>query len=389
LRYVLPLVVIAALVLAVPLLAQQAAPDVDRKLQEIDKKLAELGKLKADLEALRDSMKPAGEKKPSWADKVKINGYFHTRAQWRDFDEDDFDLRRMYINLIVTPNDKTMAVVTWARIGPDWAGTTNADWANVFVDYKWSKEWTTRFGQGPDWFGLETAQGSGDRLALERASVLEGGRGKPLGMYFQGPWDRGVWVTHNPTHGKWEPQATLGVINGQFRGPERDDNRTLTLDLKWKQEWGQFGLSWLDGKYVWDVPAFVNPNAPAPAPLPFYMTSFDRKALLGYARWDPAGSHWAVQGEYLDGEHLGADIEGWYTQLEYDPSEEGTAYVKFEKHDAAVGAPSALGSPTYHAWIAGYAHNLDANNELTLQYTDGENAGASRNEVGFQWQLKF
>ncbi len=392
-RYVLPMVVIAALVLAVPVLAQ--GTDVDKKLAEIDKKLEELTKLKADLEAMRDGMQAAGaaEKKASWADKVKISGYFHARGQYRDWTEDDFDLRRMYINLVVTPNDKTLAWVQWARIGTDPLGQTGTDWSMAFVDYKWDSHWSTRFGQGPNWFGIETMQGSSSRLALERAAVLEGTsrNGAPNGLYFLGPWDRGLWITRNPDEGdKWVPQATLGIINGQFRNTEKDDNKTISVDLKWKQKWGQFCVSWMDGKYVWDVPRLLYADIPPPAALPVYGTSLDREAILGGVRWDPPGSRWAVQGEYVDGEHLGNDIEGWYTQVEYDPCAKGTAYVKVEQYDPAVGV---AGNNSYHAWHVGYAHWLDANNELTLQFSNGENNGDAthpdRTQVGLQWQLGF
>ncbi len=375
LKYVLLAVVTLGLVVVQPVVAQ----DVDAKLKQIDSKIGELERLKTDLEELRDDLTGApGEKKEGWEDKVKINGYVHSRYIHRDWGTDDFWLRRMYINLIVTPNDRTTAVITWARIGPDAQGLTNTDWANVFVDYKIDDSFTARFGQGPDWFGLETAQSSGKRLALERAAVLEGGQGKPLGLYFAGPWDRGLWLVRNPTSGEWwEPQAIFGVINGQFRAPEQDSNKTMTLDLKWNPEWGEFGASWLNGWWTNDLG------------LPFVTGTTQRSAILGYVRWDPDSCKFAVQGEYVDGNLLGNDIDGWYSQLEYDPTPDGTAFVKYEMYDPAHGVPANH----YDAWHFGYAHWLDKNNELTFQYTAADNrqvvGNTSRDEASLQWQFGF
>jgi hypothetical protein len=380
LKYVLLAVVVLGLTAVHPLVAQQTAQDIDAKLKQIDAKIDELEQLKTDLEGLRDDLKAGPpEAKPGWEDKVKINGYVQQRYIYRDWGEDEFWFRRMYINLIVTPNDRTTAVVTWARIGPDPQGLTNTDWANVFVDYKINDSLTARVGQGPDWFGLETAQSSGSRLAMERAAVLEGGQGKPLGLYFAGPWDRGVWLVRNATSDEWwEPQAIFGVINGQFRATEKDNNKTISLDLKWKPEWGEFGASWLNGWWTNDLG------------LPFAAGTTQRSALLGYVRWDPDWCKFAVQGEYVDGKLLGSDIDGWYAQLEYDPVPDGTAFVKYEKFDPAHGVPANH----YDAWHFGYAHSLDKSNKLTVQYSAGDNRQAapgttSRDELAVQWQFGF
>ena len=167
------------------------------------------------------------------------------------------------------------------------------------------------------------------------------------------------------------------MMNGQFRATDKDNNKTISVDLKWRPEWGEFGASWLNGRWVNDLG------------MPTVAGSTQRNALLGYVRWDPDWCKLAVQGEYVDGNLLGNDIDGWYTQLEYDPSPDGTADVKYEKYDPAHGIPNNH----YDAWHVGYAHSLDPNNELTLQYTSGENRQAagmtSRDEVAVQWQFGF
>ena len=377
----MPLAVVAVLLLSLAAWGQQGSQDLDAKIKEIDQKLAELQQLKTELETLRDEVvgAPGVEKKPGWQDKVKLTGYFHARSTYRDWDVDSFDLRRMYITLIGKPTDKATAVVTWARIGTDALGQTNTDWATAYVDYQWSPEWATRFGQGANSFGLETGQSSSQRLGLDRAAVLEGGQGRPLGLYFAGPWDRGLWVMRKPQSGSmWDPEVVLGVLNGQFRNTEKDQNKTWTLDLKWHPTWGQFGASYLTGRWVNDMGLPAAPTG-----------STDRRAILGYARWDPPGSSWALQGEYTAGELFGNDICGWYGQLEYDPYPQGTAYAKYERYDPTQGT----GGGEYDSWHLGFAHWVDSNNELTLQYSMGTNRQAAthprRNELALQWQAGF
>lgn len=393
-RYAIPL---AAMLLATgfqPASAQRArAKALDAKLKEIDAKLKELERLKAELQQLRAQLQqvPAA-KKVDWASKIKFNGYFQARGAAREWTgaNDDFWLRRMYVNMIITPNDRTMGVISWTRIGPDPLTTglgaqTNTDWAMAFVDYKWNKEWMTRVGQAPDWFGLETAQGSSKRIALERAAILEGGPtlGSPMGLYFAGPWDEGIWLVRNPQHPN-EPQAIFGYFSGNFRGRDNDSGKDVSIDLKWKPAWGEYGLSWLKGKYADSAGGALTPLN-------------DRNATLGYIRWAPSNLPLAIQAEYVDGKLFGNDIDGGYAQLEYKVSPQGTAFVKAEEFDPNDANPH----DSWRALHVGYSHWLDSNNELTLQYSWAYNQSGQvaapplrpgpgrRDQLGFQWQLGF
>ncbi len=320
----------------------------------------------------------------SWAERVSINGYFQARYEalkWANA-QDDFGLRRMYINMMVDANERTKAVITWTRIGPDPALTSSTDWANIFVDYMINDQWTARIGQGPDWFGLETMQGSSARMALERAAVLEGGYGaRPLGLYFAGPWDRGVWFVRKPDGN--EPMAILGIWNGQFRAGDQNTNKTISVDLKWHRPWGEFGASWMDGEWTNDD-YLGRPLGGQPLG-----TTQDRSAMLGYVRWAPPNSDWAFQSECVEGELFGNDIDGYYAQLERSGlTEGGTGFVKVEQYDP----DTATANNAYEAVHVGYSQWLDQNNELTIQYTDGELKGASdesRDKIAVQWQFGF
>jgi len=311
----------------------------------------------------------AAQADSSWADRISLSGYFQTRYEARDFGTDEFVLRRLYVTAVVKANERTTGVITWARVGPDVQGQSNTDWANIFVDYAVNDQWTARIGQAPCWFGLECWEGSAGRLALERAAFLAGVYGNaPLGLYFAGPWDEGIWLQRKPSGS--EPMAIFGVCNGQFRDADSTHNKNVSVDLKWQQDWGQFGVSWLDGKLSMSSPT-------------------DRSALLGYVRWNPPDNPLGFQAEYMEGKLLGHDIDGWYGQVSYSGlTEGGTAFVKYEEYD-----PDTDSSDNeYDALHIGYAQQLDPNNKVTIQYTNGENKGGcdtNADQIAAQWQMAF
>ncbi len=84
--------------------------------------MTELADLAARLDAVEKA--PAAKK---WYDKIKINGYFQARFHARDYEEpstasavsydnEEFEMRRLYINIIAPFNKETMAVITWAGV---------------------------------------------------------------------------------------------------------------------------------------------------------------------------------------------------------------------------------------------------------------------------------
>jgi len=391
LRYLLLLAVLLAVVVVHPAVGQTSSNDLDAKLKTVDAKIQELERLKTDLEALKGQVQPAAPAKKNWSDWVKINGYFHNRYYLRHDGLSEFMLRRMYINLIVTPNSRTTAVVTWARIGyePAWMSPsgpakleqTTVNWAMAFVDYKLDKdEWVVRFGQGPNQFGLECGQSSSQRIALERAVMVEGGGDRPFGMYFNGPWDRGLWITRNGRGAV--PTVIGGVINGQFRASEKNPGKTFTLDLKWKPKWGECGASFLAGKWTNDLGLVGTPAVPMPA-------KGNREAELAYVRVAPKGSRVAFQSEFMNGFLFSNPVRGWYAQLEYTPwKPNATFFAKYENYDPNRDTDDSF----WHAWIGGFVYQLDSSNKITVQFQDGKNtllAAPLRQELGVQWQFGF
>ncbi len=316
----------------------------------------------------------------SWADKVKVNGYAQVRYAGGDDMVDDFALRQAYFNIIGTPNDKTMLVLTLASFDP-MPPTHASDGVmvyNLFVDYKIDDVWSVRFGQVPTYFGLEAWQGSSARLALERARILQGRAGvDTAGFYWMHASDRGAWLKYAGQGGA--PDAYFGIWNGQ--GPNTDTaaagGKNVSVDLKWRKDWGTFGLSWFDGK--WDDGAG---------------NVTDRSAWDAYVQY--VGKSFEFQTEYADGKLLGRDRDGWYAQFALTSNPSYTPFLKYEEYrsnDRAVGGEWSR----YDAIHAGVALNIDASNELTLQVSDqkaksGVGSSETRSDAfqyGISWQTCF
>jgi len=322
----------------------------------------------------------------SWADKVKINGYAQVRYAGGDEPiVDDFALRQAYFNIIATPNDRTMLLLSMATFDP-MPATSRADDIMaylLFVDYKIDDVWSVRFGQVPTTFGFEAWQGSNDRLALERARILQGGGAvDTCGFFFMSPADRGLWLKYDGQKGA--PDAYFGISNGQ--GPASDtaaaDGKNISIDLKWDQDWGKFGLSWFDGEYD-DGTGNVT----------------DRSAWDAYVKW--TGKTVDFQAEYADGKILGRDRDGWYAQLAFVGDADYTPFVKYEEYNSDSNLLGGSGS-SFEALHAGVALQIDAANELTLQISDTESevygyatsqqmssSSTDNFEYGLSWQTCF
>jgi hypothetical protein len=337
--------------------------------------------------AAADGRSGAAAKPASWAEKIAISGYFQNRYEHFSSDvgsgaatEDRFGMRRLYVNMLIKTSGRASGVLTFGSDGPN-IKTTNTAWNNIFCDYKVTDRDTLRFGQGPTNFGLEAWQSSGQRLPFERSAISEGGtRGKPPGFYFLGWNDRGVWWIHNPKDQTRLPQAVFSVVNGSFLNDPVNNNRAIAVDLKWRPKWGMYGVSWLNSTF--SQPAAPSAWHPLVPTGPFARNAWD--AFVRYA----VPNQWALQVEGIGGLMAGHTVRGGYAQFEkVFPSAPGTAFAKYERYDPNTDDGSS--ADIYSAWILGYAHQLDANNRLTLQGTWGKVGGKSPQESGLQWQYGF
>jgi hypothetical protein len=310
------------------------------------------------------------EQEECWYDRVCMFGYFQFRYEDVDNGNDEFDFRRMYLTLKGDVDERTTGIITLSRVGPD---DPNVDLYNAFVDYKLSDRYAIQAGQVPTWFGLEAWEGSSVRLPFERAKIFQAGPG----FYFAGASDRGVWVRRTPEE-QQEPLVVLGVWNGQFREGDANDDKNISLDVKFDREWGQFGASWFDGSYV-DVDGTFGPAG----------AETDRNGWDVYLR--KFAEPWGVQAEYSDGELLGSDIDGWYAQGMYDfQDDKNVGFARYQEFNSENGANWR----EFDAITVGVRHRVYDSGFITLQYTDGDwendaGTGASEDLLGIQWQYNY
>lgn len=316
-----------------------------------------------------------------WYDRICVNGYFQVRYMDMDgtSDFDNFDLRRFYMTFQGDIDSRSRGIITFARVGPNDPEVTIY---NLFVDYALSDQYHVQVGQVPTWFGLEAWESSSVRLPFERAKILEG-TPAGLGFWWQGASDRGVWFRRMPTPGyECEPMVIVGVSNGQFRSDDANDDKNIDAHLKWMKDWGQFGVSWMDGTYVHPV-----------------MGESDRSAWDAYVRVLPntVVGPFGLQFEYADGELLGADRDGWYGQAIYDfGNAKDTAYVRYEEFNATQ---DMLNYAEYEGWTVGFAHRVYDSSQVSIEWRngdwdrvgsiDGMSGSNSEDWIGAQWQYAF
>ena len=310
--------------------------------------------------------------KPSWTDKLAVSGYWQSRYEARADTRDEFIMRRMYLNFAGKWNDKTTSLLTFSRIPS--ANDPNIELEAAQVNYRFADDYSVTFGQIFNNFGWDTWESSSKRLPFDRWAAGEGvasrpGRAGIRGLYYAGAVDRAVAVTRRARGN--EPTIIAGVGNGNYNKGDNDDNKVVTLDLKFKRPNGiQYGASWLYGNYTVDA---VAPALPVTQP---------RRALGLYFHKDPAP--WGFQAEYLTGQMFGADVNGWYGQVARNLGK-GTPYVRYEQFDQN----EDTAGNTYMSLRGGYAYQLDKNNELTLELQDAHSGAVNYSQTGIQWQLGF
>lgn len=370
-------IVLVALLLAMAGAAHaDAATDaLKATVESLQKQLTDaVNRLKA-LEA--DKAAPAAQPavapatpKPQWYDKVNLVGYWQARYEDREAPgaTDEFLIRRMYLGLVAKPNARTTAVVLLRHL----SFAAAVDVEAMYVDYRFSDTWGVEFGRVCNKFGWDAWESSSKRLPFDRFAGLESYRPAGVrGLYFQGPTDHGVYLTHRPSANApvWEPTVHLGLINGNFLGAENNTNSTYSMDVRWndRQSW-QWGVSYLNGRFTENV-------GTPPAPV-----TNDRRMLGLYVHRDP--KPWGVQAEWVDGELFGSDVSGWYGQFAY-AHQNKTPYLRYEQYDPTEGQPGDM----FEAVRTGCAWQMDKNNELTFEYMWAESGGVPVGQWGVQWQL--
>ena len=366
---------VLGLVLLTFVAAAHAQQSETQALRDMVKQLQDQLKIVTDrlqqIEAKQAAPVAPATPKASWSDKLSIHGYWQSRFEARGDTRDDFTMRRMYLNFVGNWSPKMQSLLILSRIPA--TNDPDIELEAAQVNYRFADDWSVTFGQAFNNFGWDTWESSSKRLPFDRWAAGEGVAGRPdrpsiRGLYWAGATDRGVYLTRHARGS--EPTVIFGVVNGNYRAGDNDDNKAVSIDLKVKRPNGmQYGASWLDGKYTETV-----------ASLPVTTT---RRAVGLYFHTDP--KPWGFQAEYLNGKLFDADMHGWYGQAAYNNGGKGTPYVRYEQYDPN----EAVGGDTYMSLRLGWAYELDKNNEFTLELQDADRSGIDYNTAGVQWQFAF
>ncbi len=390
------------------LLTQEAADAIRRKA-------------KAAAEAAAEEAPPP---KKEWYDKVKIGGYL--QARWNDFPdkagsigdpENEFEVRRARLKLEAKPTDRLAAKLELDLPVGDGMVAVKDVYADLYLDD--AREWWVRGGQAKMPFGFETPQSSSQRLPFERSDARR--------YMVPGERDVGAWLYYTPRklHERFDELKShylgtgdfgllaLGLYQGQgINTGEANDDKHFVLRMDYPFELGsgrlgQAGFSIFTGEYVsGNRKVTVDPPGPPPP-----ITATVPPASVGEHAWnvhfylppDP----WGVQAEYLDGKTVGVlqpnrfdpstwsvgktDVDGWYTQLHYSPCDSGTLFARYDEMNGF--RKRGLGSlPTLNdmeRWTFGYAHDIDSQTELTIEYDDVKRNGMDDDFFGVQWQYAY
>ncbi|MHB8994976.1 MAG: porin [Armatimonadota bacterium] len=338
------------------------------QLKAVTDKLQELEAKQAAPAAAPAAAAPAKE---NWYDKLAVTGYWQSRYEAREDTRDEFIMRRMYLHFAGNWSQDLKTLLTLSRIP---SGTDpNIELEAAQVNWRFADDYSVTFGQIYNNFGYDTWESSAKRLPFDRWAAGEGVAGRPgrpgiRGLYFRGPADRGIYLARHA--GGNEPTVIAGLVNGNYNMGDNDDNKALSLDLRFNRPGNtQFGASMLYGDYT-DVVGGVGVTQP-------------RKALGLYFHTEPCP--WGFQAEYLKGEMFGADAEGFYGQVAHNKGGKGTPYVRYEQFNQNENATG----DTYTSLRLGYAYQLDKRNEFTFEYQDADAGPVDYGQLGAQWQFAF
>ena len=356
-------------------------------------KLKLRGQQALDTAAAQKAAVPAAKK---WYDTLKMSGYVQGRWQYypdemsvKDANGDkhniqnEFMVRRARFSIEANPNPYTKILMQ-----PDF-GQNAVVMKDAWVERSFGPhmENRVRMGQQDVPFGFEVPQSSGAMLPLERNWVtrrtIPDEKDTGLVYYFTTPEDRTLFAEGKSN--AWAPgdfgNIAVGFFNGQGMGPEAqevDSNKHLAVRLtkpfvlNGNGAYGEVGASYFGGDYY---------SKGAKHSFTDNLLGFH-----GYIAPEPFG----VQAEYFNGKTEGHDLSGWYATGLWKVTAEGTAFVRYDKMDGwRKGADADY---SRHRYSLGYAHQLDNNTRITLEW-DREivdtAAGGSNDMIGLQLMGKF
>ena len=394
-RRVVCLFALAVLVVALPHTAPAQKPSERAYVDAVLDGLVKAGVVTADQAAQikkdaqaaaggpAEAVTPSEKPKKGWTDTVKVSGYGQTRFQWYpDAGPGEADnellVRRARVKVTAKPVER-MESQFEIDLGQGEATVTDA-WLQYDLDP--AGQWRLRAGQQRVPFGFEVPQPTQSVLPLELSAMgrtmLPGSRDTGAVAYWTGAGDRELFETaRKEQFGTGDyGNIAVGVLNGQgLNEPEVNDNKHVVLRLTdpfmLGKRYAEGGVSYWTGEFYSATAA----------------TEFDDE-LLGLHFYLPP-SPLGVQAEYYAGETEGANIDGFYGMGLWRPSDKGVAFARFDQYNGPRKGRGLGNAFDRHSWSLGYAHFLNPNTKVTVEYDLVDTAAGDDDLFGTQLQLAF
>jgi hypothetical protein len=296
------------------------------------------------------------------AGEMSVSGYTQARYMWHDdsmYKPDEFDLRRVRLKVKGPINEEgTVATLQIDLSKLDESGSGEVGLKDAIIEHPLSDDWKVRLGYSSVLFGFEVPYSSSSRLPFERSQAAR--------KLFPGERDTGLYLVRTPASGD-EPELVVAYSDGL--ADWEDDEQSMALGrVQWHlPNKGVAGVSYMSGDRTREGECY------------------DQNVWGAHIRYH-ANDGLVFQGEYYDGEILGADVDGWYGQVEFAFPDSGwTGYYRYDLYND--GSPS---HDEYQRNTLGAMYQLDKNQRVSIQwegYDDG--TGGSFDNYGVQWQFKY
>lgn len=302
-------------------------------------------------------------------EKLKITGYLQAEyvEDERSTDvigknRDDFRVRRGRVKFTYQAHPNARFVLQ-----PDFS-SSGVSLKDAYIELSESRtgwDHTLAAGQFPIPFGQEITLSSSRREVPERSRVVR--------ALFPGERDRGATVSGTLPAG-WL-NYTVGILNGSGIDERRDVDSEKDFVGRVGFEVGQleFGISGYLGEEL---------IATASEPTGVW---FDKERQGVDVEWTTPVEGLAVRAEYIEGEELGADVDGWYVYLIQKFADRHRIAIRADEYDRG-----SLG-PAVQTVVGAYTYDLTRNTILMIAYEhpDTEGVDVDDDVTTVRLQYKF
>jgi hypothetical protein len=352
--------------------AATVTPEVATMQQQINELKDRLAKLEEQLTKTQTAQKKTEDARAKEVREHKITGYIQNRYRSDSAPDGkkEFLVRRVRTNVQGDISPRTFyRIELQADAKEKGYGTgSKVQLRTAYIEQKLNPVSRVRFGQTVIPFGYELEESVPNLWTGERS----------LWMDRLFPDQRDIGVHYQWAKDKQSPSVDLGLFNGTIiNASENNARKDPMVRVKvpftiGNYDNGSVAVSYYDGRNG------VGPKA------------YNRKRL-GAGSQGTYGP-WAYLAEYVTGEDANADVIGWYAQLGHQVGKSDLLFVKYDMYDENTNKTH----DEFKRWNAGYYHDIDPRNRLTLVY-EWRNVGEKFSERSkwdgnaayFQWQIKY